>query len=484
MRPISQRTVFDVVVLTAAAAVALASARPEAGCWNDGSRLATVESLVDRGTFAIDDSIFVVVPPDRNPYAADQPQLVHEGTLDKMRINGHFYSDKPPTSAILLAGCYKAIQIVTGLTAREQPRRFCWLMSLLGAGLAYTIAVWCVWRLALAAGLPVRTALLLPAVLGLATVALPYARQVSGHIQVLAVTSALLLLMVRCGRSATGLPGKPLWRLAAIGALAGLGYAGDNATGFFLLTGVGAWALLRFRESGPARVVAAIILGALPFVGLHHAVTYAVAGTIGPPGAVAEYFDYPGSFFNAQTLTGRWNHPSLDYFQAYLQKLLIGENGFLLFNPILFLAYYAVPLLRRRLPERLELLVAGYWIVGTVLLYGATSIAQSGGCVSIRWFVPLLAPGLLFVAVLLRERPTYRGDALILAAASGVLAVQAWRRGPWREFPTDVLMTVATGGIACWSVYRGGCWTVGIVRWWARRSRKTNPIPPVQARAA
>ena len=47
------------VVIVAAAAVALVSARPYAGGWNDGSRLAMVESVIDRHTLAIDDSIFV-----------------------------------------------------------------------------------------------------------------------------------------------------------------------------------------------------------------------------------------------------------------------------------------------------------------------------------------------------------------------------------------------------------------------------------------
>src|SRR5262249_13483019 len=46
------------LVLIASGAVAAGSARPFAGSWNDGSRLAAVESLVDAHTFAIDDSIF------------------------------------------------------------------------------------------------------------------------------------------------------------------------------------------------------------------------------------------------------------------------------------------------------------------------------------------------------------------------------------------------------------------------------------------
>ena len=48
MQPISARTL--IAVLFVAAGVAVVSAKPFAGGWNDGSRLATVESLVDRAT--------------------------------------------------------------------------------------------------------------------------------------------------------------------------------------------------------------------------------------------------------------------------------------------------------------------------------------------------------------------------------------------------------------------------------------------------
>ena len=46
-------------VLALAVVVALVSARPYAGSWNDGSRLATVECLVDYHTLAIDRSASV-----------------------------------------------------------------------------------------------------------------------------------------------------------------------------------------------------------------------------------------------------------------------------------------------------------------------------------------------------------------------------------------------------------------------------------------
>src|SRR4051812_16575713 len=44
------------LILLGGLALALAGAEPFAGSWNDGSRLACVEALVDHGTFRIDDS--------------------------------------------------------------------------------------------------------------------------------------------------------------------------------------------------------------------------------------------------------------------------------------------------------------------------------------------------------------------------------------------------------------------------------------------
>ena len=102
--------------------------------WNDGSRLAAVESLVDYRTWAIENSIFVdpsrVEPLDPLPYAPCRAGWVSQGerllfmasasgTGDKMWIGGHFYSDKAPVPSLLMAAFYKGLQIVTGLTARS-----------------------------------------------------------------------------------------------------------------------------------------------------------------------------------------------------------------------------------------------------------------------------------------------------------------------------------------------------------------------------
>jgi hypothetical protein len=84
------------------AGVAIVGSRSDVGGWNDATRLATVESLVDHHTLSIDSSIFTPL------------------TLDKIRVDGQFYSDKPPVPAFWQAVLYAILQCCFGLTAQNQ----------------------------------------------------------------------------------------------------------------------------------------------------------------------------------------------------------------------------------------------------------------------------------------------------------------------------------------------------------------------------
>ena len=115
-------------------AVGLAGAFPYAGSWNDGSRLAAVESLVDHHTLAIEDSIFVRVPADaaasgRAPYPAHNDDLLQSGTRDKLLIKGHFYSDKPAVISFLMAGWYWLCECCGLPSAAQRPDLFCRMMT-------------------------------------------------------------------------------------------------------------------------------------------------------------------------------------------------------------------------------------------------------------------------------------------------------------------------------------------------------------------
>src|SRR5205085_3531738 len=103
--------VMTIGVSILAASIAMALGSDHAGGWNDGSRLATVECLVDHGTWAIDDSVFVKSAADRehlsaDPYGPNGHEQVPHGTMDKLYIGGHYYSDKSPVPALLMAGPY------------------------------------------------------------------------------------------------------------------------------------------------------------------------------------------------------------------------------------------------------------------------------------------------------------------------------------------------------------------------------------------
>ena len=90
--------------------------------WNDASRLATIESLVERGTWQIDQSPFLRL------------------TGDKIFLQGHFYSDKPPLLQVFSAVPYSVMYHILGLRLKPDaclPGEICvykWLTFLTVGG--------------------------------------------------------------------------------------------------------------------------------------------------------------------------------------------------------------------------------------------------------------------------------------------------------------------------------------------------------------
>jgi hypothetical protein len=474
-----QRSEFvaGLCVVGIAVAMAVLSTRPYAGAWNDGSRLATVESLVDDHTLAIDRSIFVQVPSDPQiaaPYPPDDQLLLEHGTRDKLLIDGRFYSDKSPVPAVLLAGLYQGLQWCTGLRAREHPDQFCYWMNLASAGTAYVLAVWCVFHCAGQVHLPLGLRLLVTASFAFSTVAPAYERHVNNHIALLAVSLLLMCGLVRqADESARGKVG---WAtLLILGMLAGFGYTLDLAAGpvLFLCTlGVVAY---RFRRAQPVLVV---MLGALPWLGLHHTLNYLVGGTFRPANAVPEYLQWPGSPFGPDNMTGVWSHESLQHFLVYTVALLFGKRGFIGHNLPLFLFIPAVAVLaRRRVAELPEVIFALVFCGGTWLAYALTSRNYAGVCCSVRWFVPFLGPGYYVLALLLREDRACQWAFGVLSGWGAILGALMWYQGPWMKHMVPLFWPIQ--GAAFLSL-----WAVAIVR--RRRSAalwQTASLPQ-QAKAA
>jgi hypothetical protein len=437
------------LVLAAAVVVAVLGARPVAVSANDRSRLATVECLVEHHTLAIDAARL-------------------DACCDKIRVRpgGPFYSDKPPTQALFLAGLYQLLWSLFDFHAADNIGRFVWLMALAGDGLPYAVAVWCIYRLGRVLELPPGWAAGLAASFGLATAAPVYTRHVNAHMPLLAAAAGVVLQLAVLARP--GRRGGAAGRLLLAGTLAGLGYALEQPTGGLLLAAAAACVVWRLRR--PAAGVW-IALGALPWFVLHHAVVWSYAGTLTPVNSNAAFFAYPGSGFHAHNLTGFWNHAGARAFAGYALELLFGTRGFLLSNPTLLLGLLVAARLLYRSPGRgAEALCRGGWAVAVWLTFAALSTNAGGCCWSVRWLLPLLAPAYALLGWALRDLPRCRLDFLLLSGWGLVLTRYGWLCGTFGDFDHDArfpgfFWSVQAAVLASWL----GCRAVLAAPAWRQR---------------
>jgi hypothetical protein len=263
----------------------------------------------------------------------------------------------------------------------------------------------------------------LTASFALATLALIYVRSVNNHLPFLATTALMTVQLARIARD-----DDRLGRWAVLGLLASIGYCLDLGAGPpFVLALAG---LAISRRGGVARLFT-FLAAALPLFLLHHILNFQIGGTLTPANAQAPYVQWPGSPF--ADMTGQWHHRSLAAFGLYALDLLFGRAGFLLHNLPLLLGIPGFFLLARgkRLAEwpGLVALLAG--CAGVWLVYAISSRNLSGlGC-SIRWFLPMIAPGYFLLAVIVREQPQYRRDLRLLTAGGVILMGVGWSQTIW-----------------------------------------------------
>jgi hypothetical protein len=289
--------------------------------------------------------------------------------------------------------------------------------------------------------------------LALATVAIAYVRHVNDHIMLLGAATVLTFLLAQLAKSSPeeGAAARAKGpRLALAGSFAGLAYTIDQGAGPPLVLAAAAVVAYRTRLRWSALAVFGV--AALPWLAAHHAINYAIGGTFKPIGSVPEYFDWPGSPFNADNMTGVWRHESLRDLILYGLGLLFSPRwGFFWHNlPLLLLLPGAFVLWRRRPAEWPEAAALGGWCLATWLLYAGLSVNHSGDCCSVRWFAPLLAGVYFLLAVLVRDEPRYHLGFLALSAIGLPLGAMMWAAGPWLEPSAPAFRVLQAAGAAFW----------------------------------
>ena len=343
---------------------------PRAQGWSDASRMAAVQAMVDHGTLSIDDTDFAPL------------------THDKVWVDGHFYSDKQATPALIGAVVYAPLSAV-GIKLAPGWNPAYALVTWGTVTLWWWLGLVALYRLLGLTGLPAGRRAWLAAATGLGSLHLTWVATFNNHS--LAASWLLIALAAVAHARASG-GGR--WLLACAGLALGLAASSDMPTGAFAVA-LGAVVVADPRlRTRVAWLVVPFLLAVAPALWVNHA----ISGSLVPLQLVPEFFLYPGSPWTREELTGSGIAAGGDLV-GYAAGMLVGGRGFLLYNPLLWLA---IPLLVREAfargrtlaPEARAVAAAGAALVAYYLLL---STNYSGQSYSIRWWVPLLPVTLVFL---------------------------------------------------------------------------------------
>lgn len=400
--------------------------------WNDVSRLASVEALVEHGTWAIDNTALVA----------------HTG--DVIVINGLTYSDKPPVLTFMASGLYAVLHRFFGLqlVPRECdphasacycfallcPQRpdwaYYWLtLILVGIPSAFLLALF--YRIAASLGQSNALALLLTGVLGLGTLVLPYSLVFNNHIP----TAACLMLGLYAALQSTWDLAHPRRWLWLAGFAAALAFTLDLVASLFLVFFLVDAVLHHRRNVWP------FLIGALPPLLLMVALDWWIVGDPLPPMLHAAAYVYPTSLLNP-TIGGVRTASNVP---AYVFDMLVGERGFFAFTPVmLWVVVSLIAWLRdknRRVWSR-AIIVALACLSVAVYIGGFTE-SLGGDAYGSRWFLTMTPLLFVFAAWPTSYRTLTRW--LIFGGLCVLSGYAAWQGAldPWRDVPPPIQLKVS-----------------------------------------
>ncbi len=351
---------------------------------NDRSRWATAWSLVERGTYQIDE-----IDSKRILHKPSGKRRLRFRTIDKVRHEGHFYSSKPTLLPTLVAGVYSGVRAVTGWNLVDDTEAVSRVILLLVNWLPWTIALIVLANLLDRHARHQSTRVLILATASLGTLLLPFLVALNNHTvaatAVVFVIAAILKVTVeddRCPRHFI---------------LAGLfsGWAAANDLPALALVAVAGWLLLQTdRRRTLAIFLPAVLLMLVAFLTTNLIAT----------GGWKPFYAYFGTDKYLWTVDGQhsyWLNPQGidrggDSTMVYLLHCLVGHHGIFSLSPIFLITLLGLsprvrqagsPLLRLAgWTAVLSLVVIGFYLSRTQNYnYGGVSCALRWSL----WLVPL-----------------------------------------------------------------------------------------------
>lgn len=390
----------------------LATTHSAPGSWNDQSRIATVQSLVESGSFIIDKSVF-------------------RTTGDKVFINGHFYSDKPPVPSVLGAAVYLPLYHL-GLVLQRDSSASYYLVTLLTVKLFWLLGSIAFFHALRFTGLESRKCFLASVALALGSLYFSWSTTFNSHELAASFLSIGFYFFLKARFSAN-----VNLNLGSAAFFLALASTADVPTGvFYALFLLYVWRDARLR-SGVVFYLLPLLVTVLPAL----AMTYSIHHSIVPVQIVKSYFDYPGSpWIGSDELSGTHSNGAL-FVLRYAPRLFIGPRGFLLYNPIAWVALWGlVRAIRQRGLFYNEAIVIGAGSGMLVLYYVLFTSGYGGWSYSIRWFVPLLPLIFFFLYPYFErydeKRPgRFRALLGVAVAIALVGALEPWSDGSLSAVP-------------------------------------------------
>ncbi len=325
---------------------------------NDASRWDTVWSLVERGTYAIDEA----------PWP----------TIDKVFRDGHFYSTKPALFPTLVAGEYWLLRRLTGCTLEQRGMPIVRAVVITFNLLPLGLYIWLtgLWLEANVRDSWWRLFWLMAAAFG--TYVTGYCGTLTNHtVAAFAALYALycVLRIVHEGRR------EPRY-FALAGLCTGLMANFDLISVLWGLIVLG-WLL---RVDARRTALYFVPLGALPIAAffvtnLFHTGSWLPYHRMFFP----EYYEYPGSAWHPRPGTEPRPRPKT----LYVFNILVGHHGIFLLTPVFLLSFLGMGLgLRRQTGayRLFNLLVLGTTVL-TMVYYVTQTTSYGGWCQGFRWLM-------------------------------------------------------------------------------------------------
>ena len=373
-----------------------------------------IQSLVDFHSLSIDHSTFA-------------------GTGDKVSIDGHFYSDKLAAPSLIGAVVYFPLSLLNIKLGYGWNVAY-YLITLLTVKAFWLAGLIAFYRALAFTPLADKKRIWLTLALGVGSLYFTWSATFNNHCLAASWVAIGFYFLLKSKH------GVHIWSsLFLSGFFFGLAGSSDVP-----IMAVYVAFLLYIVADGRLRASIALYLSPLLLTVLPVLlVNYYISGSIIPVQLVSSYFLYPGSPWKSEDLTGVGMNQGA-FLGNYVFNCLLGSRGFILYNPMLFVA---IPLLLRELSPKRQFV----WEARAVCLASAPIVAYylifsnnyGGWSYSIRWFVPLLPLWFFFMYPFLENLNVARKALFLTLFSVSTAIAMVGLASPWSNMSLSRYPVVA-----------------------------------------